>query len=94
MTRPHVPPPRASRFGSPLVLSRAHWLHPELVAQGEISHRTEDNLYPCGEARGPGYLAGLTCGGARPALRSSAMIWRRFSMPSLVKAGTPPATAR
>jgi ATP-dependent DNA ligase len=28
-----VPPPRTSRFGSPFVLSRAHWLRPELVAE-------------------------------------------------------------
>ena len=27
-----VPPPRTSRFGSPLVLSRVHWVRPELVA--------------------------------------------------------------
>src|ERR1044071_2924291 len=34
------------------------------------------------------YLVGVV-GGPRLAARSSAMIWRRFSMPSLVKAGTP-----
>ena len=28
-----VPPPRTSRFGSPLVLSRVHWVRPELVAE-------------------------------------------------------------
>jgi len=28
-----VPPPRDSRFGSPLVLSRVHWVRPELVAE-------------------------------------------------------------
>ena len=38
---------------------------------------------------GVSYLAGLTDGGARPAVRSSAMIWRKFSMPSSVKAATP-----
>ena len=27
-----VPPPRSNRFGSPLVLSRVHWVRPELVA--------------------------------------------------------------
>jgi DNA ligase D-like protein (predicted ligase) len=31
-----VPPPRDSRFGSPLVLSRVHWVRPELVAEGQI----------------------------------------------------------
>jgi ATP-dependent DNA ligase len=28
-----VPPPRTSRFGSPLVLSRVHWVRPKLVAE-------------------------------------------------------------
>jgi ATP-dependent DNA ligase len=28
-----VPPPRSTRFGSPLVLSRDHWVQPELVAE-------------------------------------------------------------
>ena len=28
-----VPPPRTSRFGSALVLSRVHWVRPELVAE-------------------------------------------------------------
>jgi ATP-dependent DNA ligase len=32
-----VPPPRASRFGSPLVLSRVHWVRPELVAESNTS---------------------------------------------------------
>ena len=32
-----VPPPRTSRFGSPLVLSRVHWVRPELVAEVKIS---------------------------------------------------------
>ena len=27
------PPPRGTRFGSPLVLSRVHWVRPELVAE-------------------------------------------------------------
>jgi hypothetical protein len=44
---------------------------------------------PFGEHRRPGYSVGLTCGGARPAARSSAMICCRHSMPSLVKAVPP-----
>jgi bifunctional non-homologous end joining protein LigD len=28
-----TPPPRSTRFGSPLVLSRVHWVQPELVAE-------------------------------------------------------------
>ena len=37
-------PPRASRFGSPLVLSRVHWVRPELVADVKFLTRTDDNL--------------------------------------------------
>jgi bifunctional non-homologous end joining protein LigD len=39
-----VPPPRSSRFGSPLVLSRVHWVRPELVAEVKFLAWTEDNL--------------------------------------------------
>ena len=39
-----VPPPRNSRFGSPLVLSRAHWVRPELVAEVTYLTWTGDNL--------------------------------------------------
>ena len=34
----NVPPPRKTRFGSPLVLSRVHWVEPKLVA--EITYLT------------------------------------------------------
>ena len=30
-------PPRTSRFGSPLVLSRVHWVRPELRRRSQIS---------------------------------------------------------
>jgi bifunctional non-homologous end joining protein LigD len=39
-----VPPPRDSRFGAPLVLSRVHWVRPELVAEVKYLTWTEDNL--------------------------------------------------
>ena len=39
-----VPPPRTSRFGSPLVLSRVHWVRPELVAEVKYLNWTDDNL--------------------------------------------------
>ncbi|WP_456798934.1 ATP dependent DNA ligase [Bradyrhizobium sp. USDA 4473] len=39
-----VPPPRASRFGSPLELSRVHWVSPELVVEVTYLTWTEDNL--------------------------------------------------
>src|SRR5437764_5840639 len=44
---------------------------------------------PSGEYRRLGYCVGLTCGGARPAARSSAMICCKHSMPYCVKAVTP-----
>ncbi|MGH7046491.1 MAG: hypothetical protein ACREE2_08900 [Stellaceae bacterium] len=39
-----TPPPRSTRFGSPMVLSRVHWLRPELVAEVKFSAWTDDNL--------------------------------------------------
>ena len=39
-----IPPPRVGRFGSPLVLSRVHWVRPELVAEVKYLTWTEDNL--------------------------------------------------
>src|SRR4051812_27030480 len=50
----------------------------------------EASVWPqaCGQRRRGAYFAGLA-GDPQLAARSSAMIWRRFSMPSLVKAGTP-----
>jgi bifunctional non-homologous end joining protein LigD len=39
-----VPPPRATRFGSPLELSRAHWVKPKLVAEVTFMTWTDDGL--------------------------------------------------
>ena len=39
-----VPPPRTSRFGSPLVLSRVHWVLPELVVEVKYLSWTLENL--------------------------------------------------
>jgi ATP-dependent DNA ligase len=39
-----VPPPRTSRFGSLLVLSRVHWVRSELVAEVRYLTWTDDNL--------------------------------------------------
>ncbi len=38
------PPPRGSRFGSPLVLSRVHWVRPELVVEVSYVEWTPDGL--------------------------------------------------
>jgi hypothetical protein len=40
----NVPPPRISRFGSPLVLSRVHWVRPKLVVEVKYLTWTDDNL--------------------------------------------------
>src|SRR5882672_11099497 len=37
-------PPRTNRFGSSLVLSRVHWVRPELVAEVKYLTWTDDNL--------------------------------------------------
>jgi DNA ligase D-like protein (predicted ligase) len=39
-----VAPPRTNRFGSPLVLSRVHWVRPELVVEVKYLSWTDDNL--------------------------------------------------
>jgi DNA ligase D-like protein (predicted ligase) len=38
------PPPRGGRFGSPLVLSRVHWVRPEMVAEVSYVEWTDDGL--------------------------------------------------
>jgi bifunctional non-homologous end joining protein LigD len=40
----HTPPPRKSRFGSPLELSRVHWVKPEMVVEITYLTWTEDGL--------------------------------------------------
>jgi bifunctional non-homologous end joining protein LigD len=39
-----APSPRSTRFGSPLVLSRLHWVEPKLVAEITYLTWTADNL--------------------------------------------------
>jgi ATP-dependent DNA ligase len=39
-----VPPPRKTRFGSPLVLSRVHWVEPKLVVEINYLTWTADSL--------------------------------------------------
>jgi ATP-dependent DNA ligase len=47
----NVPPPRSTRFGSPLVLSRVHWVEPNLVAEITFLTWTADNLLRHGLCR-------------------------------------------
>jgi len=37
-------PPRGTRFGSPLVLSRVHWVRPEMVVEVNYAEWTPDVL--------------------------------------------------
>jgi ATP-dependent DNA ligase len=39
-----APPPRTSRFGSPLELSRVHWVKPQLVCEVRFLNWTSDGL--------------------------------------------------
>jgi ATP-dependent DNA ligase len=39
-----ISPPKTTRFGKPLVLSRAHWVRPELVAEVTYLTWTADGL--------------------------------------------------
>ena len=39
-----IRPPRTTRFGSPLILSRVHWVEPKLVAEITYLTWTADNL--------------------------------------------------
>ena len=39
-----APPPRKTRFGSPLILSRVHWVEPQLVAEITYLTWTADGL--------------------------------------------------
>src|SRR5262249_58396655 len=39
-----APPPRENRFGSPLELSRVHWVRPEVVVEVTYLTWTEGNL--------------------------------------------------
>jgi hypothetical protein len=46
------PPPRNSRFGSPLKQSRVHWMRPELVVKVTYLMWTEDNPVATGLVSG------------------------------------------
>ena len=41
---PDKPPPRETRFGSPLELSRVHWVCPEVVLEVTYLTWTDDGL--------------------------------------------------
>jgi ATP-dependent DNA ligase len=77
-----VPPPRTSRFGSPLVLSRVHWVRPELVAEVKYLTWTDENPpagHLPGSARGQGSDRGLPSG-AKPTAACGASPTARKAM--------------
>lgn len=41
---PERSPPRGGRFGSPLQLSRVHWVRPEMVVEVSFAEWTPDGL--------------------------------------------------
>src|SRR5262249_32862747 len=49
-----APPPRENRFGSPLELSRVHWVRPRLVGEGTPLTGTEGGLWRGVSYRGQG----------------------------------------
>jgi DNA ligase D-like protein (predicted ligase) len=49
-----VAPPRSTRFGSPLVLSRVHWVRPELVVEVKYLTWTDDGLFVRSSTKGCG----------------------------------------
>jgi ATP-dependent DNA ligase len=44
MDRLAIPSPRGTRFGSPLVLNRVHWVRPEMVVEVTYVEWTPDGL--------------------------------------------------
>jgi bifunctional non-homologous end joining protein LigD len=61
------PPPRGGRFGSPLALSRVHWVRPELVVEVSFVEMTPDGLL-----RHVAYLGEREDKSARDVIRSRA----------------------
>jgi ATP-dependent DNA ligase len=63
-----VPPRRGSRYGSPLVLSRAHWVRPEMVVEVSYAEWTPDGLlrHVGFSSRSPRYTRPSLCAAADP----------------------------
>src|SRR5215469_1584823 len=80
---------RFSAFWPPQPLPVNHLLCENCRTQGRIG---EVGL-ASGQSRRCGYSVSLTCGSARPAAVSSAMICCRYSMPSRVRAAIDPKAA-
>src|SRR4051812_803823 len=77
------PPPRDSRFGSPLKLSRVHWVRPEVVVEVTYLTWTEDNVLRQVSYQGQreDKPARRSCGLFRIRLGASNLPWRA-SLPS------------
>ena len=68
------PPPRDSRFGSPLKLSRVHWAKPKLVVEVTYLTWTEDNLLRAGLLSGATGRQAGEASGVRYAACAAAII--------------------
>ncbi|SEP44947.1 ATP dependent DNA ligase C terminal region [Rhodospirillales bacterium URHD0017] len=72
------PPPSDSRFGSPLKLSRVHWVRPEVVVEVTYLTWTEDNLlrrvsYQGSERTNP---PSRSCALFRTRLATEGIVWK------------------
>jgi bifunctional non-homologous end joining protein LigD len=72
------PPPRGARFGSPLVLSRVHWVRPEMVLEVSYVEWTPEALL-----RNVVYLGDREDKAAPDVIRSAGRSWtlRRWQAP-------------
>ncbi len=70
------PPPRDSRFGSPLKLSKVHWVRPELVVEVTYLTWTEDNLLRQVSISGPAGGQASAAGRAGYSPPESGSHWR------------------
>jgi DNA ligase D-like protein (predicted ligase) len=79
-----VPPPKTSRFGKPLVLTRVHWVRPELVAEVTYLTWTADGLL-----RQVVYEGLRCCARTNPHVTSDAPVSNRGSGPRSCGCGCP-----
>jgi hypothetical protein len=78
--RNRCPPPRDSRFGSPLKLSRVHWVKPELVVEVTYLTWTEDNLLRQVSYQGSGKTSLQSRSSGRCRIRKGrAKCWRTYA---------------
>jgi bifunctional non-homologous end joining protein LigD len=82
-----VPPPRGTRFGSPLVLSRVHWVRPEMVAEVTYLTWTTTICSATWSLRPAGGQAGANV--VRPDPASGQVSYARTRTSAYLEAGRP-----